>query len=146
MKPKRILLIVIVLFVLSVIAASCSPQKRINRITAKHPHLVQKDTVWITDTVIIDNYKFDTTTILVQHKTVEVVNNEKVKLIYRFDTITNQIWHEVTCYGDTLIKEIHIPVDKYIVKNEIGKSIRNYLISAILLFVIFIIIKYFLKK
>jgi hypothetical protein len=47
-----------------------------------------------------------------------VVNNEKVYLKYFYDTLTKEIYHEVTCYGDTVyfIKEVQVLVDKVIVE------------------------------
>jgi hypothetical protein len=92
------------LIIILILLSSCTPQKRLNRLIVKNPELVRVDTLRIVDTVIIDSYHFDTTTKFIEHKTVEVINNERVKLQYRYDTITNEIWHEVTCFGDTIIR------------------------------------------
>jgi hypothetical protein len=96
---------------MAVLVISCSPEKRIQKIVKKHPHLLQTDTITIHDTVIVQSYTYDTTTILVPHKTVEVINNEKVRLVYKYDTITSQIWHEVECKGDTIVKIHEVPVE-----------------------------------
>jgi hypothetical protein len=104
MKP---LIIILALF-----AISCSPSKRINRIVKKHPELLVKDTIKVIDTVIIQSVHYDTTTKFLEHKTVEVINNERVNLKYRYDTITNEIHHYVECKGDTIIKEIQVPFEK----------------------------------
>jgi hypothetical protein len=126
MKPKRILLIAIVLFLLSVIAGlnSCSPQKRINRITAKHPHLVQKDTVWITDTIIVEGVRYDTITRFLTNTKVEVINNERVRLQYFYDTVTNEIWHEVECHEQRIVYERSFVVDKVITTHEWEKYVK----------------------
>jgi uncharacterized membrane protein len=104
MKP---LIIILALF-----AISCSPSKRINRIVKKHPELLVKDTIKVIDTVVIESVHYDTTTKFLEHKTVEVINNERVNLKYRYDTITNEIHHYVECKGDTIIREIQVPYEK----------------------------------
>jgi hypothetical protein len=124
MKPKRILLIAIVLFVLSVMAGSCSPQKRINRITAKHPHLVQKDTVHIHDTIVVEAYKYDTITKFLTNTKVEVINNERIRLEYFYDTVTNEIWHEVECHEQRIVYERSFIVDKVITTHEWEKYVK----------------------
>ena len=106
------------LIILLCIFASCSPQKRINRLVQKYPHLIQNDTVKVIDTILIPTIQIDTTTIFIPHKTVEVINNEKVRLQYRYDTITREIYHEVECKGDTLVREILVPVEKYNITND----------------------------
>jgi len=141
MKPKRILLIVIVLFVLSVIAASCSPQKRINRITEKHPHLVQKDTVWITDTIIVEGVRYDTITKFLTNTKVEVINNERVRLQYFYDTVTKEIHHEVECKENRIVYERSFVVDKVITTHEWEK----YLKWLVILLVVVVGVRAFIK-
>jgi len=64
-------------YIIAIGLLSCSPQKRLNRLVKKHPHLIQNDTVIVHDTLIIPTIQIDTTTIFIPHKTVEVINNEK---------------------------------------------------------------------
>ena len=80
---------------------SCSPQKKLQRLIKKHPELLTQDTLN-----------------LIIHDTIIVVNNEKVYLKYFYDTLTREIFHEVTCYGDTIFytKEIPVIVDKVVIK------------------------------
>jgi hypothetical protein len=143
MKPKRILLIAIVLFVLSVIAGlnACSPQKRINRITAKHPHLVQKDTVWITDTIIVEGVRYDTITKFLTNTKVEVINNERVRLQYFYDTLTKEIHHEVECKENRIVYERSFVVDKVITTHEWEK----YLKWLVILLVVVVGVRAFIK-
>ena len=105
-------------YIIAIGLLSCSPQKRLNRLVKKNPELIQNDTVIVHDTVIIPTIQIDTTTIFIPHKTVEVINNEKVRLQYRYDTITREIYHEVECKGDTLVREILVPVEKYNITND----------------------------
>ncbi len=99
------------IIILTALLISCSPSKRINRIVKNHPELLVKDTIIVLDTVIIESHYFDTTTKFIEHKTVEVINNEKVRLQYHYDTITNNIRHYVECKGDTVIKRIKVPYE-----------------------------------
>jgi hypothetical protein len=142
MKPKRILLIAIVLFVLSILASvGCSPQKRINRITAKHPHLVQKDTVWITDTIIVEGVRYDTVTRFLTNTKVEVINNERVRLQYFYDTVTKEIHHEVECKENRIVYERSFVVDKVITTHEW----EMYLKWLVILLVVVVGVRAFFK-
>ena len=104
------------LILISSLLFSCSPQKRLNRIIKNHPELLAKDTIKIIDTVIVENYNYDTTTIIKTHDTTTIINNERVILRYFYDTLRQEIYHEVECIGDTIIKETFIPIEKIVYK------------------------------
>lgn len=126
---------------------SCSPQNRLNRKVKRAENfaykkgLVIKDTVKIFDTVFIENYNFDTVTNFVTHDTVTFVNTEKIIARYFYDTLRKEIYHEIECKGDTLIKEIFIPVDKVKIVEKDNKYM--FFVWAIL---ILILILYLIKK
>ena len=142
MKPKRILLIAIVLFLLSILASvGCSPQKRINRIIKNNPHLVQKDTVWITDTIIVEGVKYDTITKFLTNTKVEVINNERVRLQYFYDTVTNEIHHEVECKENRIVYERSFVVDKLVTTHDWQK----YVIWLVILLVVIVGFRAFFK-
>jgi hypothetical protein len=101
MNIKRPLTIIIVLF----LAASCSPSARLARLLKKHPELVRVDTLFIHDTIIVEAVKYDTVTKFLTNTTVEVINNERVRLQYHYDTVTNEIWHEVECKEQRIVYE-----------------------------------------
>ena len=109
---RRYTAIVLLLLFLS----SCSPQKRLQRLLKKNPQLIELDTIRVIDTVIIDNYTYDTITNIHLHDSTTVINNEKVILKYFYDTLTREIWHEVECLGDTVIKETVVQVEKVVYK------------------------------
>ena len=96
--------------------SSCSPQQRLQRLLKKNPQLIELDTIRVIDTVIIDNYTYDTITNIHLHDSTTVINNEKVILKYFYDTLTREIWHEVECIGDTIIKEKVVQVEKVVYK------------------------------
>ena len=95
---------------------SCSPQKRLNRLVKKYPSLVELDTIRIIDTVITSTIQHDTTTVFQFHDTTTIVNTEKVFLKYFYDTLTREIHHEYICFGDTIIQEKIIPIEKIVYK------------------------------
>jgi len=125
-----------ILVILLIFLVSCSPQNRLNRkvkraekFATKHGLVIQ-DTIRVVDTVIVDNYIHDTTSSIIYHDSVTVVNNEKVVLKYFYDTLRQEIYHEVICKGDTIIREIVVPVDKIKV---IDKDNRYMIIVIIML-------------
>ena len=56
---------VTILFLLLYFLFSCTPQRRLNRLLTNHPELLEKDTIIVRDTVVVQNYNYDTTTIIV---------------------------------------------------------------------------------
>lgn len=129
---------------------SCSPQNRLNRKVKRAENfaykkgLVIKDTVKIFDTVFIENYNFDTLTNFVSHDTVTFVNTEKIIARYFYDTLRQEIYHEIQCKGDTLIKEIFVPVDKV----KIVEKDNNYMffVWAILILTLLLFLKKYYEK
>jgi len=103
---------VFVQIVLFSLLISCSPQERLNRLITKHPQLLQLDTLVVRDTVFVENYNYDTTTIIRSYDTTTVINNERVVLKYYYDTLREVIYHEVECLGDTVYVETLVPVEK----------------------------------
>ena len=131
------------LVLILIFLVSCSPQSRLNRkvkraenFAYKHGLVIQ-DTIKIVDTVTIDNYIHDTTATIILHDSITVVNNEKVYLKYFYDTLRQEIYHEVICKGDTIIREIVVPVDKIKV---IDKDNRYMIIVIVLLAALFFVI------
>ena len=132
----RILLICIFLI-------SCSPQKRLNRKVKRaenyaYKHgLVIKDTIKVLDTVVVENYIHDTTATFYTSDSITVIDNSRVLLKYFYDTLRQEIYHEVECRGDTIIREVVVPVDKIkVVDKDNRVNIVIMVILAALLFVV----------
>jgi hypothetical protein len=85
--------------------------KRAENYAYKHGLVIQ-DTVKVVDTVVVESYIHDTTSTIIKQDSVTVINNEKVYLRYYYDTLRQEIYHEIECKGDTLIREVLVPVDK----------------------------------
>lgn len=120
---------------------NCSPQKRLNRLVKKHPSLVELDTIKIIDTVITPTIQHDTTTVFKVSTHDTVINNEKVFLKYFYDTLTREIHHEYICFGDTIIQEKIIPIEKIVYKEinwwEKYQSLIYIFLIAFVLLVIY---------
>ena len=82
----------------------------------KHPELLQLDTIVVRDTIVIEDYVHDTTTILRYHDSTMVIDNSKVILKYFYDTITREIHHEVECLGKEIITETLVPYEKIVIQ------------------------------
>jgi len=131
------------LLIIVIFLTSCNPQNRLNRKVKRaenyaYKHgLVIKDTIKVVDTVIVENYIHDTTATIIRHDSTIVVNNEKVFLRYFYDTLRQEIYHEVECRGDTIVREVLVPVDKIKV---IEKDNRFNIILIVLLAALFFVI------
>ena len=131
------------ILLLCIFFISCNPQNRLNRKVKRaenyaYKHgLVIKDTIKVVDTVIIESYIHDTTSTIIRHDSTIVVNNEKVFLRYFYDTLRQEIYHEVECKGDTIVKEVLVPVDKVkVIEKDNRFNIVLIVILAALFFVI----------
>ncbi len=131
------------ILLLCIFLISCNPQNRLNRKVKRaenyaYKHgLVIKDTIKVVDTVIIESYIHDTTATIIRHDSTIVVNNEKVFLRYFYDTLRQEIYHEVECKGDTIVKEVLVPVDKVkVIEKDNRFNIVLIVILAALFFVV----------
>jgi hypothetical protein len=119
----------------------------LNRLISKYPHLTETkiDTIYSIDTVIILDY--DTTVVnnIIKQRTDTVIYNEKVFLKYFYDTLRQEIIHEVECFGDTVIKEKIIPykVEKIVYKELTWWQQYKHLIIIFALLILALIV---LKK
>ena len=143
MVKKSIIKNYIKITLISLLFICCSPQERLNRLITKHPELSQNDTIIVRDTVVVENYNYDTTTIIKLHDTTTVVNNERVILKYYYDTLREVIHHEVECLGDTVYTEKLITVEKAVFRElSWWEKYKEFIyIGSILIFVLMILKK-----
>ena len=112
MVKKGIIKNYIQIILVSLLLIGCSPQERLNRLMTRFPQLTETDTIYVRDTVVVENYNYDTTTIIRTHDTTTVINNERVILKYFYDTLREVIHHEVECLGDTVYTEKLVTIEK----------------------------------
>ena len=129
-----------------ILLVACTPQKRMNRLIKKFPHLTETkiDTIRFIDTFVIQQY--DTTLInnVIKQDCVIVINNERVKISYKYDTIKEQIIHSVKLPNDTIYKEKIIPIEvEKVVYKEISwwEKYQSLIYIGLALFVLSIIYK-----
>ena len=105
---KKYFLFIAVLLLL----VSCSPQKRLHRLIAKHPELTRIDTIKIQDSVFVPGTNVDTVfrpSLL--HDTVTITQEKlQIKLIEKNDTI----YLNANVKPDTIIITKEIPVQKIV--------------------------------
>lgn len=101
-----------------ILLIGCSPQKRLNRLVRNYPHLSKIDTIKIIDTIIVPNYSYDTIETVTYHDTTIIVNNDRIEARYYFDTLRQEIWHEVTCKNDTIIENRYIPFETITIQEQ----------------------------
>ena len=142
MVKKSIIQTYIKIILISLLFISCSPQERLNRLITRHPELSQKDTVIVRDTVVVENYNYDTTTIIRLHDTTTVINNERVVLKYYYDTLREVIHHDVECLGDTVYIETLVPVEKAVFRElSWWEKYKEFIYIGLFLILILIILK-----
>jgi hypothetical protein len=129
-----------------ILLVSCTPQKRMNRLIKKFPHLTETkiDTIRLIDTFVIQQY--DTTLIsnVIKQDCVIVINNERIKISYKYDTIKEQIIHSVKLPNDTIYKEKIIPIEvEKVVYKELDwwEKYQSLIYIGLALFVLSIIYK-----
>ncbi len=121
---------------------SCTPQRRLNRLLTNHPELLEKDTIVVRDTVVVENYNYDTTTIIKLHDTTTVINNERVVLKYYYDTLREVIHHDVECLGDTVYIETLVPIEKAVFKElSWWQKYKEFIYIGLFLILVLIILK-----
>jgi len=120
----------------------CSPQERLNRLLTKYPTLTEKDTIIVRDTITIEKYIHDTTTVLEFHDTTTVINNERVILKYFHDTLTKEIHHYVECKEDTVYVEKLVPIEKAVFRElSWWEKYREFIYIGLVLLGVYMIIK-----
>ena len=133
---------VLVKIILICLIVGCSPQKRLNRLLTKYPNLTEQDTIVVRDTIMVERYIHDTTTVLEFHDTTTVINNERVILKYFHDTLTKEIHHYVECKGDTVYMEKLVPIEKAVFRElSWWEKYREFIYIGLVLLGVYMIIK-----
>ena len=133
---------VAILCLLLCLLFSCTPQRRLNRLLTNHPELLEKDTIIVRDTVVVQNYNYDTTTIIRLHDTTTVINNERVVLKYYYDTLREIIHHDVECLGDTVYIETLVPIEKAVYKElSWWQKYKEFIYIGLFLILVLMILK-----
>jgi len=133
--------------ILVLLLIACSPQKRLNRLINKHPELLETkiDTIVVRDTIVIENYDTTVLSKLIKSDSTIVIDNSKVFLKYYYDTLRQEIHHQVQCFGDTVYyyKQVPYKVEKVVFKELTWWQQYKHLILIFALLILALIV---LKK
>ena len=90
---------------------SCSAQWHLKRAMKKDPMILEKDTLVVTDTVVVPPV-VTTDTVITKRQDTIVVEKErlKVKVIRNVDTLII----DAKCDSDTIVKQIEVPFEKFV--------------------------------
>ena len=96
---------------LMLLLTSCSAQWHLKKAVQKDPLILQKDTLIVNDTVVVQPVAITDTVTLKQHDTIVVEKDRlKVQLVRVNDTITI----DAVCDSDTIISVVEVPYEKII--------------------------------
>ncbi len=120
---------------------SCSPAQRLGRLVKKNPELVGIDTIYKSDTTIIEAVRADSTFIFSKSVDTFYMDKERihVKVVRHNDTI--QVFGE--CATDTIIKEVVIQtntVNPVIEKRNLFVTIITFSLLGLLLMIFLIML------
>ena len=114
------------------------------RLIKKHPELIQKDTINVTvkDTIIILNTSKDTITNFYHNDTVTIIDDRRTILKYFYDTITNNIYHDLEIKQDTIYYEKVVPVEveKVVIEELTWWEKNNFWVIFLIVFFLLLII------
>ncbi len=121
-----------------------------NRLISKYPHLTETkiDTIVVRDTNVIENYDTTVLSKLIKSDSTIVIDNSKVFLKYYYDTLRQEIHHQVECFGDTVYyyKEVPYKVEKVVFKELTWwQQYKHLIIIFALLILALIVLKKFGK-
>lgn len=134
-----------VIFVLSVLfLGSCSVEQRaqrhLKRAEKLNPYIFDYSDVTIIDTIIVKDTIYNTSNTLIQGDTIVVINDNKTTLKYYVDS-SKAIHHYLNVKGDTIIKEIKVPIKTIEIKEQ-----HNFLIYLLFALICFLVLYIFFKK
>jgi len=126
---------------LLVLLTSCSAQWHLKRAVRLDPFILEKDTLVVTDTVVLPAVAITDTVTTKQHDTIIIEKERlKVKIIKRLDTLII----DAKCDSDTIIRTIEVPYEKIIYKEK--ESLFDKIQKLTLLFILVAIVLLAVKK
>lgn len=116
--------------VILLLLASCTPQKRLDRLIRRHPELVRVDSVKIIDTVITQEVSVDTMQVMNTYDTF-IVNRDRltVQVIRHQDSI----YVFGKCASDTVVIERNVPVK--VVEASTDEGVLKWVVPVLLVII-----------
>ena len=134
-KSTTVNILILLTFIIVVLMlTSCGVEKRLNRIVQNHPELLEKDTVKVTDTLIIEKVQHDT--VIDYNAFIDTVYITKGKLSIKTVRVKDSIFIEGKCDTDTIIREIKVPYEKIVIKElTFWQKNRSWIIPLLVLII-----------
>jgi hypothetical protein len=125
-------------------------ERKIEAARRLDPSRFENDTITVFDTVVFISKTVDTVTLFQKNDTITVINSDSVILKYFYNTKTNNIYHEATCIGDTVVVENKVIVEKIKIMS-FSETLshfgwRNLLLCALLLLFILLSVAFVTKR
>ena len=131
----------IAFFLILLLLASCSPQRRLSRLLALHPELKTPDTLVLRDTIPIPQIQTDT--ILRLSTLHDTVTLHKDHLQVKIHRLHDTIYIQGKTLPDTIYRTHHIPIQviKYVQTDKLDNLISKipWLIIGLSILVILVI-------
>lgn len=133
------------LFAAASFFCSCSPQARLRHLIDKHPELVKRDTITVSDTLIVPAVRTDTvikaTNFCAGRDTIII---EKERLLIKQFVRNDSIFINAECRGDTIVQDLLVPVDRVIYINKTNNILYLW-IALLAALSIYLLTKYLQK-
>ena len=132
--------------ILSVFLYSCACDYHMAKIRKKCPHVLEKDTVLVHDTIRISKvtkdtvFKFD----YIQKDTV-IIKEGRLTMKYFYNTKDSTVYLNGKCDTIKIIREIPVPIEKTIFKYDFLNS-NKFILAISMLLAILILVAYLFKK
>ena len=130
---------------LVLLLTSCSAQWHLKKAVQKDPSILEKDTLVVTDTVVVPPVVTTDTVISKQQDTIVV---EKERLKVRVIRNVDPLIIDAKCDSDTIIQTIEVPFEKivYVEQETFFEKIQRLVFYFALLLVAGLIGKWLIKK
>lgn len=130
--------IFLVAVAIGILLNACSAEKKLARLIKNHPELTRIDTLTVKDTTIIASIKTDTLFKHTASKDTAYIYKDRLKIKYVNDGDTVFISGE--CEGDTIYKEILVPVTKVVnVESDCNTWYLKAIIAGLSLLVAYLV-------
>jgi hypothetical protein len=94
----------------AMLVISCSPQRRLEKLLARHPELTARDTLLVRDTLITPGVTADTSLLLDHLPDTVVIQKENLRL--ELVRLHDTLFVSGNCKSDTIIHTLEVPVEK----------------------------------
>jgi hypothetical protein len=131
----------IVIVWLCLVAFSCSPEKKLQRLIRKHPELIKTDTVWRTDTVIVKEvFKDSVFKLFESHDTVTIIK-DRLTIKHFYNKHDSTVYLSGKCDTDTIIKEVPVVVNSVTAEIDYIEKYKTWLMLLLAVLIVILLLR-----